>query len=481
MTDSLNRQTAKGVSWAFIETASVYTVRFVVGIILARLLFPSDFGLIGMITIFISISDVFVNAGFGQAFIQKKDATRQDANTVFVINFTLGLFVYAILFFAAPLIADFFNKPILVPLVRALTIVVLINSLNVIQHAMIRKDLQFKKRAILTVSSSAVSGGIGIAFAYNGFGVWSLVIQQLCNRGILCLLLYIFSKWHLVFSFSKASAKAMFSFGGWTLLSNLMLSIMNNIYRFSIGKLYSASELGLYERARQFEAMISDTFTWMFGVVAFPVFSKIQNETDRLKATTYNFIFYSTLMIYPIIMCLLIVAKPFVVLIITEKWLPSVPYLQLLCIVGLITPVNYFISPLLQSIGEARKVFFYTIFIGILRIINIFVASHWGIRGIIIGEIIVLSLSTCLMSLYMRRLIGFKYLAVLSRMKWIVLAVIVAGIAAKFTLTTLDECHNLIQVVIPCMVLLIIYAGIMLIFERQNTLKILSVIQSKGK
>lgn len=477
MDETLSHKSVKGVSWNFIETISIYASRFVIGIILARLLFPADFGLIGMIAIFISVSDVFVNAGFGQAFIQKKDASLKDANTVFLINFLLGVVIYGILYFSAPLIADFFNERQLVALIRVLSIVIIINSLNVIQQSLIRKEFQFRKRAVLTVIATLISGIVGIICAYKGMGVWSLVIQQLTNRFVLCVLLYIKSQWKLTFSYSHDSAKALFSIGGWMLCGNLVLTMFNNLYRFAIGKLYSDVELGLYERAKQFESMIADTFTMVLGNVSFPVFSKIQDAPSELQKAISNFVKFSCLLIYPILSCLLVVAEPFISWIITDKWLSAVPYLKLLCIVGFFVPLNFFIGQLLQAIGKSKEAFYYTIVLSLLRVLNVAISYCFGVKGIIIGEGIVLIVSTVLMSMIMRPMIKFSYINCFKATLGIALASIIIIAAGATVLAFLSNFGNIVRTFVPVWVMGMIYFCWLLLFEKATIHKAILIFR----
>ena len=477
MSKGFSEHAVKGVSWNLIEAVSVYASRFVIGVILARLLFPADFGLIGMITIFISISDVFVNAGFGQAFIQKKDADDKDASTVFIINLLLGVIVYLILFLGAPFIADFFRQPKLVPLVRVLSLVVIINSMNVIQHSVIRKKFQFRKRAILTIIATLVSGTIGIVSAYIGYGVWSLVIQQLSNRVILCLLLYMKSDWKLSLSYSRDSAESLFAVGGWMLGGNLVLTLFNNLYRFVIGKLYSDVQLGLYERAKQFESMVADTFTMVLGNVSFPVFSGMQESSEELKRATSSFIRYSCILIYPVLSCIVVVAQPFICWIITDKWLMAVPYLKLLCIVGFIVPVNFFIGQLMQAVGKAKAAFHYTIGLSLLRVLNVVASYRFGVQGIIIGEGVVLVIATLIMSPVIRKSVGFSYLSCIKGILGLSLFTVVAIAAGTYILELLRNQNNIIQTILPSVSILAMFGCRMLIFEKNMIERAISILK----
>lgn len=464
MADSLKKKTAKSVGWGFIETLSTYAVRFVIGIILARLLTPNDYGLIGMVTVFLSITDVFVNAGFGQAFIQKKNATQVDANTVFGINFVIGIVVYGIFWLLAPFIADFFRQPILTTLVRVFFIIIIINSLNVIQQSIIRKELQFKKRAILTFSSSLVSGIIGITCAYQGLGVWSLVIQQISNKSILCILLYLTSPWRLRFQFSAKSAKSMFSFGSWLLISNLISAAFNQLYRFFVGRQYQATELGLYERGHQFESMIGDTFSWVFGQVAFPVFSKIQDNPIMIKDHMDNFIRYSTFVVYPLLAILFVVAEPMVILLLTAKWIGCVVLIKCFCIVGLMQPIYTFLSPLLQGLGKAKLDMKLTIIVCIGRIVNILFAIRMGLVYLVIGEFFVLLASVVITSFLARKSIEYNYLSALPKAKWNLMAASVSVIAG---LSCLHFIHiQILQFAISTIVMSIMYMTTIWICDR---------------
>lgn len=476
MEESLKSKTVKGVSWSMIETLSSYTVRFVIGIVLARLLTPNDYGLIGMITIFLSISDTFVNAGFGQAFIQKKNATKEDANTVFAINFVLGVALYVLFWFLAPVIARFFNQPILTTLVRVLFVIIIINSLNIIQNSMIRKELQFKKRAILTVSSTIVSGVIGIVCAYKGLGVWSLVIQQITNKVILCVLLYASSSWHLTMHFSKQSAKEMFSYGSWLMLSNFLSSAFNQIYRFSIGKLFPVSELGYYNRATQFQSMASDSISWVLGTVAFPVFSKVKDDKKELKRNVSNFVLYSSFLVFPLMAIMCVVAKPLVSILLTDKWMGCVLYLQLLCGVGLLSPLYLFLTQLLESIGETRFVFICAVVVNSARVLSIILFYKFGIKYLIMGEIVILSSAIILQSVISKRKVGFSFLSALSRLKWIFIS-IVLSMSIGYVLFRLLDNNVWLQLLVTSISMAFIYLVILLFAQKEMMIKFFTNIK----
>ena len=418
MAENLDRQIVKGVSWNLIETFSVYLSRFLIGVVLARILFPADFGLIGMTAIFISISDVFVKAGFGQAFIYKKDVTGKDADTVFILNLGTSLIIYLLLFFSAPLIADFFHSEKLVDIIRILSLIIIVNSLNVIQYSIIRREMQFKRKAIITVIASVSSGIVGIMMATNGYGVWSLVTQQLANRIFLCIMFYATSSWRFSFKFSSSVVKELFGFSFWVLCSDFIATIMNNFYRLAMGKVYSAQDLGFYDRGHQFQALIADTFTWIFGMVAFPSFTKVREDIPKLEHLTHNYVKYSTFIIFPLLLILLVVSKPFIILLLTAKWIMVIPLLKIFCLIGILIPINFYISPLLQACGETKLDFLSTMMVSGMRVVNVILFIRFGISWILYGEIIILSLNILVMSIVSIRRIGFNYLSVFRSIRY---------------------------------------------------------------
>jgi O-antigen/teichoic acid export membrane protein len=409
MQRDLQKKSVKGVVWNLLENASSYLIRFTIGIILARLLTPADYGLIGMTVIFFSIAEVLVNSGFGQAFIQKKDADEKDANTVFLTNFIISLLIYFVLWISAPFIATFFNQVILTKLIRVMSIVVVINSLNIIQLAIIRKNLEFKKKTLLTFGSSIASGIIGIVCAYKGLSVWSLVVQQVSNRLFVCIGLYLTSRWQLRFSFSYSSFKTMFSYGSWLLLTNITIKIFDNLYRFVIGKFFPASDLGFYDRGHQFPSMIYQQFSWSVGAVAFPVYSKLQGNNIELEHSLGRFVKYSSFITLPLLAALFIVADPFVRILLTDKWAGAIPYIKLYCLIGMVVPIYNFLTQYIEAIGHTKANFRFTLILNFFRIINIIINIKTSIVAILVGELIIRITALVLISAFSKKIIGFSF------------------------------------------------------------------------
>lgn len=337
---SLKHKTISGLFWSFSETGINLLVHLVIGIILARLLSPDEFGLIGMIIIFIAISQSFIDSGFSQALIRKTDCKQEDYATVFYFNLFTGILFYLILFFLSPSISQFFNEPILQDIVRALGLILIINSFAIIQRTILIKNIDFKLQAKITLSSSVLSGIIGITLAYNGFGVWSLVVQRILNQLFIATLLWIFNRWLPTLEFSKQSFKEMFSFGSKLLASGLIDTTYRNIYYLIIGKFFSATDLGYYTRADHFSRIPSQNINASVSRVTYPVLSQLQNEPSKLKAGYKRIIKSIMLINFSVMLGMAAIARPMVLTLIGEKWLSSVPYLQLLCIVSMMYPLH---------------------------------------------------------------------------------------------------------------------------------------------
>lgn len=385
---SLKTKTISGLFWSFIDNFSRYGLTFIIGIILARLLSPSDFGIIGMLSIFFAVSTTFIDSGFSMALIRKQNTTDTDLSSVFYFNIILGVLFYMILFLSAGLISDFFNEPKLVLFVRILGIGVIIGSFSSIQQTILTKEINFKLQTKISIISTLVSGIVGISLAYGGYGVWSLVIKSLIGQFVISLLLWTWNKWKPKLVFSVKKLKEMFSFGYKLMLSGLLNTIFQNIYYLIIGKYFSATDLGYYTRADQFNKLPSQNITSVIQRVSYPVLSEIQNDNLRL-AIVYKKIIKSTMLISFVSMFMMIsVAKPLILTLLGEKWLPSVTYLQLLGFVGMLYPLNAINLNMLNVQGRSDLFLRLEIIKKIMVVPVIMIGIYWGIHTMILGMII---------------------------------------------------------------------------------------------
>lgn len=339
--------------WRFSERTAAQGVSFIVSVILARLLTPEDYGLIGLITVFISIATVFVSSGFGNALIQKENATQTDYSSVFYFSIFMGMVMYVVLFASSPLIADFYNEPLLIPVVRVLSISLIIAGINSVQQAYVSKTMQFKRFFFSTIIGTVISAFIGIYMAYKGFGVWALVVQNLSNQIIDTCVLWFTVKWRPTIEFSLTEMKKMFGYGWKLLFSGLIDTIYNNLYSLVIGKFYSSKDLGYYNRGRNIPNMIITNINGSIQSVMFPAFSNCQEDKVRLKAMVRRSIMTSTYIIFPAMIGLAAVSKPLTVLLLTEKWLPSVPFMQFSCFILAFWPIHTTNLQAINAVGRS--------------------------------------------------------------------------------------------------------------------------------
>lgn len=353
MPESLKNKTVKGVGWSFIDNLSSSGITFLVGLVLARLLTPSEYGIMAILTIFIAVSNSIVDSGFSNALIRKTDAKQVDYNTVFLFNLLVSGLLYVALFFAAPAISVFFKEPLLVEVMRVIGWVLVINALAIIPRTLFVKAVNFKTQTKVSLIASISSGVVGIGMAVAGMGVWSLVGQQLSRQLLNTLFLWIYCKWRPVWEFSLQSFKELFGFGSKLLLSGLLDTVFKEIYSLVIGRCYTSAQLGQYTRANQFNQIFSSNLTTVIQRVSYPVLSSIQDEPERLREA-YRKVIKSTMLIsFACMLGLAAVAKPLIILLIGEKWLPAVGFLQIICFSGMLYPLHAINLNILQVKGRS--------------------------------------------------------------------------------------------------------------------------------
>lgn len=350
---SLKQKTFKGVIWSAVERFSTQGVQFLFGILLARLLTPDDYGMIAMLTIFMAVSQTFIDSGFGNALIRKTDRTEQDKATVFFFNIFMAAACYGIIFLAAPFVAKFYNMPELTSILRVLAISLIFQAFASIQRLNLTIELNFKMLAKISLSGALAGGTAGLICAYNGLGVWSLVVQQMTNIAFRVILFWILVHWRPKCFFNKASFKNLFGFGSKLLASGLLNTLYDNIYDLIIGKVFAAATLGNYTRAAHFANFPSSNITGIFQRVTFPVLSKIQDDHEKLRTAYLKFLNIATLVIFPLMIGLAALAKPFILLVLTDKWIEVILILQIICFAQMWYPVHAINLNMLQVMGRS--------------------------------------------------------------------------------------------------------------------------------
>lgn len=351
--NSLKKKTISGLLWSFGDLMGNQGIQFIIQIILARLLVPEDFGIIGMILVFVALSNSLVDSGFTQALIRDQKANQTDYSTVFYFNLAVSIVIYGALFLSAPLISDFFEVPQLTSIIKVLALGVIINAFSIIPRAMFTKEVNFKVQAKVNMAASILSGVVAVVMAVMGFGVWSLVIRMLMMNFIQALLLVFSKKWVPSLTFSMTSFRKLFGFGWKLLVSGLIDTAYNNVYYMIIGKQYSAGALGYYTNAAKFSDVATQSLTATIQRVTYPVLSGIQNQEERLKQSFKKVIKLSGFLIFPLMVGVAAVAEPLIYLLFGEKWIKMVPYFQLLAIAGMLYPIHALNLNILQVKGRS--------------------------------------------------------------------------------------------------------------------------------
>lgn len=353
MSESLKHRTFKGTIWSSVERFSVQGISFIVMIIMARVLTPDDYGLVGMLTIFIAVAQSLVDSGFSNALIRKQNRSEIDNSTVFYFNIVIGVVLYILLFLSAPIIADFYEEPILMPMLRIISLSIPINSLVIVQRALLTVSLDFKTQAKASLTAAIIAGAVGITMTYSGFGVWSIVWYQIANLSINAILLWVLSNWHPRLVYSWSSFRELFGFGSKLALSGIIDTLYNNIYLIIIGKIFKASDLGYYTRASQFAQFPSSNLTGIIGRVTYPVLCTIQHDDDRLRIVYRRFLRLSAFIVFPLMIGLAAIAKPLILILLKEKWMFASTLLSIICFSMMWYPIHAINLNLLQVKGRS--------------------------------------------------------------------------------------------------------------------------------
>ena len=473
----LKQKAIRGVFWSAIEKFSAQGVQFVLGIILARLLTPRDYGLVGMLAIFIAISQAFVLSGFGSALIQKKDRDEKDFSTTFYYNIVVAILFYTILFFLAPSIASFYKEPLLVDLTRAISLTLVIEAFSVVQIAKFTINVDFKSQSKASLSSVIISGIVGITMAIQGYGVWALVAQSLTKGLVNVIMLWKISKWVPTERFSFFRFKKLFFFGSRLLLAGIVHSISQNISKIVIGKVFSTQTLGFYTRADQFARFPSANIESILGRVTFPVLCSIQDDREQLLAKHSQIIRLAALVIFPMMVGLIILAQPLILSILTEKWANSIWMLRIICIGLIFLPINGFNVTLYNVLGRS-DLFFRTDLIKQVLIIGFLVVSiPYGIKYMLWGQVIALALTYFINLLVLYKIFGHTLVKQIFYFLPIIINCLVMALAIYITTSFIQNAF--IKLTIGIFVGAITYLAIVWIFNISNVKTIFSVMLNK--
>lgn len=404
---SLKDKTVKGTMWSAVDNVAQFGVAFLVSIVLARLLSPDDYGLIGIITIFTSVCTAIIGGGFSSALIRKKSPTDDDYNTAFIINLGLSLVLYAIVFLCSPLIADFFGREELVALTRASSLTMIIGALAIVQQVRLTKRIDFKTQTKITLIASVASGVVGIAMALLGLGVWALVIQSVLAQILRTALLWFFNHWIPSLRFSKESFHELFGFGWKLMVSSILDNLWKELYQLVVGKFYSPATLGQYTRAKQFSSMFSSNLTTVIQRVTYPVLSDIQDDRERMIAAYRKIIKTTMFMTFALMFALGAVSEPLLYCLIGEKWHEAATYLPWICLIGSLYPLHAINLNMLQVQGRSDLFLGLEIVKKIIGLAPLFIGAFVGIFPMLYTSVFTSIISYFLNSYFPGKLLGY--------------------------------------------------------------------------
>lgn len=406
---SIRQETINGVKWSTIENISSTGLSFIIGLVLARILTPSDFGIIGMVSLFFAVSQILINSGFGNALIRKPDRTETDCSTVFYFNLFVGIICSLLIFCLSPYIANFFNQPILSPICKILSITLVLNSLAIVPVAILTIKVDFKSLAKVTVMSTCISGSLGIFLAYKGAGIWSLVTQQIGNVALRGPLVWIVSKWRPRSCFSINSFQTMFSYGSKLLASGLIQTIYTNASAIVIGKFYQPADLGFYSRGNSIAQAPVTNLSSAIQRVSFPILAKLQNDEQALIRAYRKYIKLSSIPIFIIMTTIAVVARPLVLLILTDKWVDAIAFIQIFCVAYIFDHITKLNLNLLQVIGRSDLFFRLELIKKAVAFIILIASIPFGVFAICLSKIVYTQFALVVNTYYTGKIFGIGY------------------------------------------------------------------------
>lgn len=477
MAESLRQKTTNGLLWSSVERFSNQGVQFLFSIILARLLSPSDYGIVAMVVIFFAIAQTFVDSGFSSAIVRKKDRTESDLSTCFYFNILVGLGFYILLFLCSPFIADFYDQPILSPIVKISGLSVFINSLCIVQQAQFTIRIDFRTQAKVTLTSTVISGILGILLAYLGYGVWALVWQGVTGSFVRMILFWILSKWRPRESFSKDSFHYLFGFGSKMLASGLLDTTYNNIYPIVIGKFYSPAQLGNFSRAQGWASLPSSNITGVLQRVTFPVLTEMQDNDERLATNYRKLLRMSAFVVFPLMMLMAAVASPLVRVVITSKWDACVPYLQIICFSMMWYPIHAINLNLLQVKGRSDLFLRLEIIKKVVGVCVMCVTIPLGVKAMCYGMILTSVNALLINTYYTGKLINVGFIVQMKDLTPILITSIVSGIISYYCLPFFNS--ELIKIIISTIIYMGVYFLGSSIFSKKELSEVLQIIRRK--
>lgn len=424
----LKTKTVKGVAWSAVERFTAQGIQFVFNILIARILLPEDYGVVAMLGIFLAVANTFIDSGFASALIRKPDRTEADCSTVYWFNVAVSAFCCLLLWVTAPLIASFYDIPLLTKVTRILSLTLVINAFRAVHETQLTIRMDFRRRAVITIVCTVVIGAVGLWMAHKGYGVWALVVQSIVGSVLRTVLMWLMVNWRPRLVFSKASFKEMFGFGSKLLGSSLLDTIFNNIYALVIGKAFKPAALGFYGRAEAFAAFPSSSMTSMLQQVTYPALSSIQNDEERLAGAYKRLLNMSAFVVFPAMVGLAAVADPFIRLLLTDKWAESIIYLQIICFDLMWWPIHAVNLNILLVKGRSDYFLRLEIIKKMVCIIVLVATLPFGLVVMCYGRIASSLVCLAINTYYNEDLIGYGFLKQMKNMLPILVHSLIMGV-----------------------------------------------------
>lgn len=424
---SLKERTVSGVAWAAIDQFSNQLALFMISVLIARILSPEDYGVIAIVMIFVSLSGILVNSGFGTAVIQRREISQELCSSVFFFNMTVSVLLYIAIYLSSPLIASFFDMPVLSPALRVLGVMIIINATYLMQVSLLTRALDFKKQSFVHLAATLVSGSIGLSLAYAGYGLWSLVAQSLSNALVTSFAYWIASSWRPLRHYAANDLKELWGYSSRLLASGLLDGIFTHIQPLAIGRFYTAADLGFYSQGRRAPDLLAPGLTSVVQRVTFPALATMQDDIPRLRSSYRRIIGVVVLLIFPIMLVLAAVARPFVLVLLTEKWLPATPFLQIICLAMTLYPLNAINLNICKVLGRSDIFLRLEIVKKIIALVVVIIAIPWGVLAIASSALLTGMIGFYLNAKYNGELIDYPWL---DQLKDIIPTFLLAAVAA---------------------------------------------------
>lgn len=477
LTESLRNKALKGVMWSAVERFSVQGLQFALSIIIARLVSPSDFGLIAMLSVFIAISQTFVDSGFSNALIQKKDRTEVDFSTVFYFNIVVSLIVYYILFLIAPFISSFYDEPQLDIICKFTGLSIIVSSFSIVQRTKLNITLNYKLQAKISFIAVFFSGIIGVMLAWKGYGVWALVIQTLLNKFIETFLFWIIVRWTPSKTFSISSFRLLFAFGSKILAGALLATLCSNMYNLVIGKKYDPVNVGYFTRSYSLASFPSDNIGTIISRVTYPILCSVQDDQNKLNEILLKYVSMTAYLLFPLMVGVSVLSKPLIICLLTEKWLPVADLLTIICIASMWHPISYINWQMLNVKGRSDLSLKTEIIKRIFQFLILLITIDFGIKMIAVGLLIYYVIEFVVILYFLRSIFEIRFFDIIQGIYPAIYLSAIMGVCLY--LCTLLNIQNFIKVLFSCILGVISYILFFEITKNKNYCIIKNIIKQQ--